>query len=53
MNSATSEKLAELAFLARFTTGWSMILHASSIDLESFKKQFDQAAKHMASKAKR
>jgi AhpD family alkylhydroperoxidase len=42
MNGAT-----ELAMLTRFTTGWSSILHASSIDLDEFKKQFDQVAKHM------
>ena len=52
MNGATDEEIAELAFLTRFTTGWSSILHASSIDFESFKKQFDQAAKHMEGKPK-
>jgi len=53
MNGATDEEIAELAFLTRFTTGWSAILHASNIDLESFKKQFEQAAQHMAARAKR
>ncbi len=52
MNGATDEELAELAFLTRFTTGWSSILHARAIDLEEFKKQFDKAAQYMAEKAK-
>jgi len=52
MNGATDAEIAELAFLTRFTTGWSSILHACSIDFEDFKKQFDQAAKHMQSKSK-
>lgn len=49
MNGATDEEIAELALLARFTAGWSSILHASSIDLDSFKAQFDRAAEHMKS----
>jgi AhpD family alkylhydroperoxidase len=53
MNGATDEEIAELAFLTRFTTGWSSILHASNLDLEVFKKQFDEAAKHMSAQAKR
>jgi AhpD family alkylhydroperoxidase len=53
MNGATDEEIAELAFLTRFTTGWSSILHASNIDLEAFKKQFDKAAQHMTAQAKR
>jgi AhpD family alkylhydroperoxidase len=51
MHGATDEEIAELAWLTRFTTGWSSILHASSIDFESFKKQFDQAAEYMKSKS--
>jgi AhpD family alkylhydroperoxidase len=52
MNGATDEEIAELALLTRFTTGWSSILHASSIDLDEFKEQFDQAAKHMQSRSR-
>jgi AhpD family alkylhydroperoxidase len=52
MNGATDEELAELAFLTRFTTGWSSILHASGIDFEAFKKQFDKAEECMTTKAK-
>jgi alkylhydroperoxidase/carboxymuconolactone decarboxylase family protein YurZ len=52
MNGAADEEIAELAFLTRFTTGWSSILHASSIDYEEFKRQFDQVAEHMQSRSK-
>jgi AhpD family alkylhydroperoxidase len=40
MNGATDDEIAETAFLARFTVGWSAILHAANIDFEHFKKQF-------------
>ena len=53
MNGATDEEIAELAFLTRFTTGWSSILHASDIDLEAFKKRFDKAAQYMTAKTKK
>lgn len=53
MNGATDEEIAESAFLTRFTTGWSSILHASDINLEEFKKQFDKAAQYMTAKANR
>ncbi len=52
MYGATDEELAELAFLTRFTTGWSSILHASGMDVEAFKKQFYKAAQYMNEKAK-
>jgi AhpD family alkylhydroperoxidase len=52
MNGATDEEIAELAMLTRFTTGWSSILYASSIDYEAFKKQFDQVAEYMKNKPK-
>lgn len=52
MNGATDEELAELAFLTRFTTGWSSILHASNIDLDRFKKQFGEAEAYMVKQAK-
>ncbi len=50
MNGATDEEIAELSFLTRFTTGWSSILHASSVDLDDFKKQVDEVAKYLAKK---
>jgi AhpD family alkylhydroperoxidase len=47
MNGATEEEIAEVAFLTRFTAGWSAILHAASIDLDSFKKQIAQVEAHL------
>ena len=47
MNGATDDEIAETAFLARFTTGWSEMIHATSIDLEDFKKQFDEVEAYL------
>ncbi len=52
MNGATDEEIAETAFLTRFTTGWSSILHASNIDLEDFKKQFTVVEEYLKKQAK-
>ena len=52
MNGATDDELVEVAFLTRFTTGWSSILHASNIDLEDFKKQFAEVEKYMSNHSK-
>ena len=52
MNGATDEEIAETAFLTRFTTGWSSILHAADIDLEHFKKQFAEVEEYMSKHAK-
>ncbi len=53
MHGATDEEIAELALLTRFTTGWSAILHASGIEFEDFKKQFDKAAQYMSEQTKK
>jgi len=53
MNGATDDEIAEVALLARFTTGWSAILHASSIDLDSFKKQFSEVEAHLKKQMKK
>jgi AhpD family alkylhydroperoxidase len=47
MSGATDDEIAETAFITRFTTGWSSILHASDIDLEEFKRQFGQVEEYM------
>jgi alkylhydroperoxidase/carboxymuconolactone decarboxylase family protein YurZ len=52
MHGATDEEIGETAFLTRFTTGWSAMLHATSIDLESFKKQFAQVQEHLKKQMK-
>ena len=48
MNGATDDEIAETAFLTRFTTGWSAILHAANIDFDKFKKQFAQVEEHLS-----
>jgi alkylhydroperoxidase/carboxymuconolactone decarboxylase family protein YurZ len=52
MNGATDDELAETAFLARFTTGWSAILHAANVDFDKFKKQFAEAEAYLAKQMK-
>ena len=47
MNGATEEELAELAYLARDTTGWSAIIHAQHYDYETFKKEFEQIGEYL------
>ncbi len=50
MNGATDEEIAETAFLARFTTGWSEMIHVVGLDLQEFKKQVDQATEYLSKK---
>jgi AhpD family alkylhydroperoxidase len=50
MNGATEDEIAETAFLARFTTGWSEMIHAASIDLEEFKKQMSKVETYLSKK---
>jgi len=50
MNGATDEEIAETAFLARFTTGWSEILHVVGLDLEEFKKQVNEVGTYLTKK---
>jgi alkylhydroperoxidase/carboxymuconolactone decarboxylase family protein YurZ len=50
MNGATDEEIAETAFLARFTTGWSEMLHVTSVDLEKFKKQVGEVEAYLSKK---
>ena len=51
-NGATDDEIAETAFLARFTTGWSAILHAANIDFDKFKQQFAQVGEYLSKQAK-
>ena len=52
MHGATDDEIAETAFLTRFTTGWSAILHAANIDFDKFKKQFAQVEEHLSKQTK-
>jgi AhpD family alkylhydroperoxidase len=53
MNGATDDEIAETAFLTRFTSGWSSILHAANVDLEAFKKQFAESEAYMTKQMKK
>ncbi len=50
MEGATDEEIAETAFLARFTTGWSEMIHVVGLDLQEFKKQVDEATEYLSKK---
>ena len=52
MNGATDDEISETAFLARFTTGWSAILHSANIDFDKFKKQFAECEAYLAKQMK-
>ena len=53
MHGATDDEIAETAFLTRFTTGWSAILHAANIDFDKFKQQFAQVGEYLTKQTKR
>lgn len=44
MMGATDEELAEVAYLARDTAGWSAMIHAQHYDYATFVKEFKQIA---------
>ncbi len=44
---ATDEEINEAALVAKNTMGWSTYLNTRDFDLERFKKEFDQIAKHV------
>ena len=49
---ASDEEIKEAVALGAETRHWSMILQGSQIDLEEFKKEFDEMMKYMAEQAK-
>jgi len=53
MNGTTDDEIAETAFLTRFTSGWSAMLHAANVDLETFKKQFAEVEVYLSRQMKR
>lgn len=50
MEGATDDEIAETAFLARFTTGWSEMIHVVGLDLQEFKKQVDEVTEYLSKK---
>lgn len=53
MNGATEEELAEIAFLASYTSRWSAIIHAQHYDYEKFKEEFEQIGEYLQKMAQK
>jgi len=49
---ATDEELAELFYLASFTSRWSSMLHAQHYDLKQFEKEAAKIGDHLSNKEK-
>lgn len=47
LHGATDEELAEVAFLASFTSRWSAMIHAQHYDYDTFEKEFHQIGEHL------
>jgi AhpD family alkylhydroperoxidase len=50
MNGATDEELAELAYLAKDTAGWSAAIHAQHINYETYEKEFNRIKEYLKAK---
>lgn len=48
LHGATEEELAEVAFLASFTSRWSAMIHAQHYDYAKFEKEFSQIGAHLS-----
>ena len=48
MQGATDAELAELTFLAGYTSRWSAIIHAQHYDYNKFEKEFQQIGEHLS-----
>ncbi len=47
LRGATDEELAELAYLASFTSRWSAMIHAQHYDYDAFEKEVHQIGAHL------
>ncbi len=47
LHGATDEELAELAFLASFSSRWSAIIHAQHYDYKKFEEETHQIGAHL------
>jgi len=48
MNGATEEELAEIAFLASYTSRWSAMIHAQNYPYETFAKETQQIGAYLS-----
>lgn len=47
LRGATDEELAEVAFLASFSSRWSAMIHAQHYDYDTFEKEVHQIGEHL------
>ena len=47
MHGATEEELAELEFLASWTSRYSALIHAQNYDFDTFQREFEDIASHL------
>ena len=53
MMGATPEELAEVAFLASYTSRWSAMIHAQHYDYDTFAKEVEQIGQYLSKAAKK
>ena len=53
LNGATDKEIAEVAFLASFTSRWSAMLHALQYDYDTFSKEVRQIGEYAKKGAKK
>ena len=53
MSGATQEELAEVAFLASYTSRWSSMIHAQHYPYETFAKETEQIGAYLSKNAKK
>jgi AhpD family alkylhydroperoxidase len=53
MYGATKEELAEIAFLASYTSRWSSMIHAQHYPYETFAKETEQIGAYVSKAAKK
>ncbi len=53
LNGATDKEIAEVAFLASFTSRWSAMLHALQYDYDTFSKEVHQIGEYAKKASKK
>jgi AhpD family alkylhydroperoxidase len=50
---ATKEELAEIAFLASYTSRWSSMIHAQHYSMDTFEKETEQIGQYLSKASKK
>jgi AhpD family alkylhydroperoxidase len=53
MHGATEEELAEIAFLASYTSRWSSMIHGQHYSYETFAKETEQIGQYLSKASKK